>query len=40
METMYLVLENGRYFKGRAFGAPLSETMGEVVFTTGMNGYL
>lgn len=40
METMYLVLENGRYFKGRAFGAPLSETTGEVVFTTGMNGYL
>ncbi len=40
METMYLVLENGRYLKGRAFGAPLSETMGEVVFTTGMNGYL
>ena len=40
METMYLVLENGRYFQGKAFGAPLEETTGEVVFTTGMNGYL
>lgn len=40
METMYLVLENGRYFQGRTFGAPLSEITGEVVFTTGMNGYL
>lgn len=40
METMYLVLENGRYFRGEAFGAPVEERTGEVVFTTGMNGYL
>lgn len=40
METMYLVLENGRYFRGKSFGAEANETIGEVVFTTGLNGYL
>lgn len=40
METMYLVLENGRYFQGRSFGASSDETIGEVVFTTALNGYL
>ena len=40
METMYLVLENGRYFQGRSFGAAVDETVGEVVFTTALNGYL
>ncbi|MCI8441075.1 MAG: carbamoyl phosphate synthase small subunit [Provencibacterium sp.] len=39
MEKAYLVLENGQVFKGRRFGAPL-ETEGELVFTTGMTGYL
>ena len=38
-KTAYLVLENGRVFKGRRFGAA-GELMAEVVFTTGMTGYL
>jgi carbamoyl-phosphate synthase small subunit len=33
-----LILENGMVFKGRAFGY-LEETVGEVVFNTGMTGY-
>ena len=40
METIYLVLENGKYLEGQSFGAPMTEVMGEVVFTTGMTGYL
>lgn len=37
----YLVLENGAVFEGQPFGAPTGEgRMGEVVFTTGMTGYL
>ena len=36
---MYLILENGKKFKGKAFGAE-REVVGEVVFTTGMTGYL
>ena len=35
----YLVLENGEAFAGLAFGAPC-DTVGELVFTTGMNGYI
>ena len=35
----YLVLENGQIFKGKAFGAE-KEVVAEVVFTTGMTGYL
>lgn len=35
----YLVLENGQIFKGKAFGAE-KEVTAEVVFTTGMTGYL
>ena len=35
----YLVLENGEVFAGLAFGAPC-DTVGELVFTTGMNGYI
>ena len=35
----YLVLENGTVFEGKAFGAE-KETMGELVFTTAMTGYL
>jgi carbamoyl-phosphate synthase small subunit len=33
-----LILENGMEFEGRAFGY-LEETVGEVVFNTGMTGY-
>ncbi len=33
-----LVLEDGRVFRGQAYGA-LGETYGEAVFTTGMSGY-
>ena len=33
-----LILENGKVFKGKAFGY-IKETVGEVVFTTGMTGY-
>ena len=39
-KPVYLLLENGDYFEGKSFGAPLSEVTGEVVFTTGMTGYL
>lgn len=35
----YLILENGAYFEGKAFGAE-KETTGELVFTTAMTGYL
>ena len=35
----YLVLENGEVFAGLALGAPC-DTFGELVFTTGMNGYI
>jgi len=35
----YLTLENGMVFKGRYFGAQ-GEVTGEIVFTTGMTGYL
>ena len=37
-QTALLVLEDGRTFTGRAYGA-LGETVGEAVFTTGMTGY-
>ena len=33
-----LVLEDGRSFLGRSFGAE-GETFGELVFSTGMSGY-
>ncbi|MGI6005399.1 MAG: carbamoyl phosphate synthase small subunit [Christensenellales bacterium] len=35
----YLVLENGEVFKGTAFG-DFKEIISEIVFTTGMTGYL
>jgi len=35
----YLILENGAIFKGESFGAR-GEAVGEIVFTTGMTGYL
>ena len=33
-----LVLEDGRVFTGREFGA-VGQTLGEAVFSTGMSGY-
>lgn len=36
---VYLLLENGTLFYGKGFGA-YQETTGELVFTTGMTGYL
>lgn len=38
-KARYLLLENGAVFKGKAFGAE-GDVTGEVVFTTGMTGYL
>lgn len=38
-KEMYLVLESGEIFKGKCFGAE-GKAAGEVVFTTGMAGYL
>ena len=39
MNSAYLVLENGKVFKGRSFGAT-GEVLSEIVFSTGMVGYL
>lgn len=39
MQERYLILENGRVFKGKPFGYT-AELCGELVFTTGMVGYL
>ncbi|MFP5021412.1 glutamine-hydrolyzing carbamoyl-phosphate synthase small subunit [Pseudonocardia phyllosphaerae] len=36
--TALLVLEDGRIFRGEAYGAE-GQTLGEAVFTTGMTGY-
>ncbi|MCL2185324.1 MAG: carbamoyl phosphate synthase small subunit [Treponema sp.] len=38
-ETAYLILENGKVFEGKFFGAQ-GNVIGEIVFTTGMTGYL
>ncbi|BCJ74156.1 carbamoyl-phosphate synthase small chain [Catellatospora sp. IY07-71] len=38
MTEAILVLEDGRVFRGEAYGA-VGETFGEAVFTTGMTGY-
>ncbi|MGH3614357.1 MAG: glutamine-hydrolyzing carbamoyl-phosphate synthase small subunit [Pseudonocardia sp.] len=38
MSAAVLVLEDGRIFRGEAFGA-LGQGLGEAVFTTGMTGY-
>jgi carbamoyl-phosphate synthase small subunit len=37
-EAAVLVLEDGRVFRGRSYGA-VGETFGEAVFSTGMTGY-
>ena len=39
MQKAYLILENGTIFEGKSFGAQ-GEAIGEIVFTTGMTGYL
>ena len=39
MKKAYLVLQNGQVFEGFRFGAE-GESLGELVFTTGMGGYL
>ena len=39
MKTAYLVLGNGKVFKGKQIGAP-GKCLGELVFTTNMEGYL
>lgn len=38
-KSSYLVLENGKVFKGKSFGAT-KDIISEIVFTTGMTGYL
>ncbi|MCL2276558.1 MAG: carbamoyl phosphate synthase small subunit [Treponema sp.] len=38
-EKAYLILENGKIFEGKFFGAQ-GDVTGEIVFTTGMTGYL
>lgn len=39
MHKVYIILENGRVFEGESFGAE-GETLGELVFTTGVVGYV
>lgn len=39
MQKMYIVLNDGHIFEGEGFGA-VGDTMGELVFTTGMVGYI
>ena len=39
INTAYLILEDGTVFKGKSFGHT-GEITGEIVFTTGMTGYL
>ncbi|MDR3216046.1 MAG: carbamoyl phosphate synthase small subunit [Clostridiaceae bacterium] len=39
MADVYITLQNGASFKGKSFGAE-GTTLGEIVFTTGMTGYL
>lgn len=39
MSVLYLILENGITFEGKGFGSP-GDVTGEIVFTTGMTGYL
>ena len=39
MSKAYLILENGKVFEGTSFGT-VKKTVGEVVFNTGMVGYL
>ena len=36
---IYLILEDNQVFEGKSFGAEI-ESIGELVFTTGMGGYI
>ena len=38
-EKVYLTLQNGQVFEGKRFGAK-GDVLGELVFTTGMTGYI
>lgn len=38
-QSSFIVLENGEIFEGKSFGAA-GEAVGEIVFTTGMTGYV
>ena len=38
MSTAYFVLDDGRIFEGKSWGAT-GKTFGEAVFQTGMTGY-
>ncbi len=38
-EKVYLTLQNGQVFEGKRFGAD-GDVLGELVFTTGMTGYI
>ena len=39
MGGLHLILENGMVFEGQSFGSE-GDVTGEIVFTTGMTGYL
>ena len=39
IKKIYIVLEDGHVFEGKSFGAE-GEALGELVFTTGMGGYI
>ena len=39
MKKAYLILDGGQVFEGYRFGAE-TDTVGELVFTTGMVGYI
>lgn len=39
MKKIYIILQNGQVFEGRSFGAE-GRVVGEIVFATGMVGYL
>ena len=38
-KKVYICLENGQVFEGKSFGAS-GDIIGELVFTTGMGGYI
>lgn len=38
-KKVYLTLQNGQTYEGKRFGAD-GEVLGELVFTTGMTGYI
>ena len=38
-KKVYVTLQNGKVFEGYSFGAE-KEVIGELVFTTGMTGYI